>query len=498
MGLLAAIEDSPAFSTGVPLSAADLEVLRQNLLALDGVSYLPAPAFEWRYGIALEDFGRNPSPFWHGAFRFLTNMTTLYCYVNNSGLTSGDKLRITFTGDTITSTSDTTLTAGAQTITKTISALGFADGEVVALDVYLYNASRAASSVTWGTTRLDSLVLAPVEVSDAYPGVPTFGAISAANLNQLSNAVDWLTRTVGLHHRPRFQTVTRQLGPFGPRPDGRTGQANVRWNGSVRRTAQHAKVVASCTLLVLDGQYTETVVLKVDGTTRDTYNVPSTAGEYEFTLDYTIATAADGISYIEILYTRTSTEAIKGVVYNRLTIWDVRMDRTTEPSALVIAEMPARTSGTFTALQTWLNSLCTACTDIKARLDANPDIWARQYPYRRRNGLPINDEQVYYAPSRISWSPGRIGEALIVRGKAIEIGYGPIVLPDQPDSNEAIPRHYTVSYVLTESLVSGDQIDTVVHYLDSFPGLPPGASFAVLGVEARYAAERLLVTLQGV
>jgi hypothetical protein len=498
MGLLAAIEDSPSFTTAVPLSAADLEILRQNILALDGATYLPAPPFERIFGQSLEDFGRNPSPFWHGAFRFLSGMTTLYCYVNSSGLTTGDKLRITLTGDTVTSTADTTLTAGAQTITTTISALGFADGEVVRLDLYLYNASRGTSSIAWGTTRLDMIVLAPVAVSDSYPGVPTFGAISAANLNQLSNAVDWCVRTVGLHHRPLFQAVVREQGPFGPRPDGRGGLTWVHWVGGVRRTNEHAVLTVDAQMLVLDGQYAEKVELFVDGTLRATYTVPSTAGEYDFTLSYTIATTVDAISRVEVLYTRTGLEATAAVIYNRLTIWRVSMDRATDPTALVIAEKPARVSGTFTALQTWLNSLCTAVTAIKARIDANPDVWARQYPFKKRNGLPINDQQVFYAPSRISWSPGRIGEALIVRGKALTLSYGPLILPDQPDSNEAIPRHYTVKYVLNENIADGDAIETHVHYLDSFAALAPGAAFAVLGVETHYAAERLLVTAEGV
>lgn len=498
MGLLANIEDSPAFVTGTELSAADLEVLRQNILALDGASYLAAPAFEWRWGQSLTEWALNPSPFWFGGFRYLTGQTTLYVYVNNSGLTAGDKLRISFFGDaapdaTPTSTSDTTLTAGAQTITKTISGLGFADGEVVRLHLELYNASRPATNTAWGTTRLDMITIAPVAVADAYPGVPTFGAITKANLDQLSNATDWLIRQMGLHHRPLFQSTVREKGPYGPRSSPvKAGQDNVRWNGSVRRTAEHAVVMVDATLLVLTTGYAEKIELKVDDVVRDTYNVPSTLGEYDFTLDYTIATVADGVSRIEVLYTRTGTEPAEGVTYNRLTIWRVGMDRATDPTPISIAELPARTSGTFTALQTWLNALCTHVTAIKARIDANPDVWGRQYPFRRRNGLP-GFQFGYYAPNRISWSSGRIGEALIVRGQALTLARGPVILPDEPDDNGDNSRLYTVDYVLKDGATDGDTVRTQLHYLDSFAALAPGQSFAILGKECYYAAEQLLV-----
>jgi hypothetical protein len=496
MGLLASVTDSPAFVTDAELSAADLEILRQNILALDGASYLAATAFEWRWGQGLQEFGRNPSPFWAGGFRFLTGMTTFYIYVNNASLVAGDKLRLNLYGDSITNTTDTTLTAGAQTITKTISALGFADGEVVRAEIELYNATKPATGATWGTIRLDEVVVIPVEVADSYPGVPTFGSITAANLNQLSNAVDWLTRQMGLYHRPLFAATIREKGAYGPRTGGKAGQLNVRWNGSVRRTNQHAVVAADCTILVLDGQYTETVVLKVDDTIRDTYNVPSTPGEYDFTLDYTIATAVDGISRIEILHTRTSTEAAAGVIYNPITIWHVGMQRASEPTAITISEKPARTSGTFTALQTHLNDLCTKVTAIKARIDDNADVWARQRVFKRRNALD-HDQLVYFTPERISWSPGRIGESLIVRGKALRLGWGPLLLPDKPDNQETNKVLYTVKYVREEGIADGDEVETVVHYLDSFDGLPPGSAFAVLGTYAYYAAEQLLDTLQG-
>lgn len=491
-GLLAKVENSPDFVVDAMLSAADGEILRQNLLALDGASYLAAPAFEWRLGQSLTEFGRNPQPFWAGGFRYLSGMTTHYIYVGNSGLTTGDKLRIVYTGDTVTSSTDVTLTAGNQTITRTISGLGFAHGEVVRVDLLLYNASKPSTGASWGATILQEMVVTPVQIADSWPGVPTFGQITEANLDQLSNAVNWLIRTMGLHHRPLFAAVVRELGPYGPRASGKAGQANVRWNGSVRRTNEHAKLVVDATLLVLDPQYTEKVELFVDGVLRATYNVPGAAGEYDFQLTYTIATAVDGISQVELLYTRTSTEAASGVVYNRLSIWRVAMDRATEPTAASIAAMPERTTGNYTALQTWLNGLCTRVSAIKTRLDANVDVWGRQRLFKRRNAID-NDQLVFYAPARISWSPGRIGDALIVRGKAIKIGYGPLVLPNKPDStNDGIPRWYTTKYVREEDVASADTIRTVVHYLDSFGGLTPGAAFAILGVECYYAAEQLL------
>lgn len=496
MGLLAPVTDSPAFTTGAELSAADLEILRQNLLALDGASYLPPPTFGWRWGQGLEEFGRNPSPYWIGGFRFLTGMTTLYVYLDNSGLDSGDKIRIRLTGDGGFTSADTTLTAGTQTVSTTISGLGYTDGEVVTIDLELYNAGKAGSGASWGDIVIREVVVAPVGVADAYPGVPTFGAISAANLNQLSNAVDWLTRTMGLHHRPLFAAVVREKGPYGTR-GAKAGQLNVRWNGSVRRTNQHALLTADCTMLVLDGQYTETVQLIVNGTVRDTYNVPSSAGEYDFQLDYTLATTVDAIVEVEVLHLRTSAEATGGVVYNRLTVWHVGVDRATEPTPLAISELPARTSGTFTALQAHLNALCTAVTNIKARLDANPHVWQRQMVYKRRNALD-HDQLVYFTPNRISWSPGRIGESLVVRGKGIRLGYGPLQLPDEPDNQETNKVLYTVRYVREEGLADGEDIETVIHYLDSFAGLPPGAAFAVLGTYAYYAAEQLLDTLQGI
>lgn len=487
MGLLALCEDSPAFATSTELSAALLDIMRVNIEAMHMASYLGRNAFEWRWGERPENTQVNPCTVWRGAFRFLTGMTTLTITLNNSGLAAGDVLRVYLNG----AGTATTLTAGAQSVTRTIS--GYADGEIVELDLILYNAGRTADTAAWGTTEIRDITLTPVGLPDAYPGVPSFGAITAANLNQLSDATDWIMRWMGLLHAPLFCAILRENGPFGPATP-ELGQQTVSWRGSIRRTAEHTTLKAKVGVLILYPGYTESIVLKVNGATVATYSVPSTAGETNYTFSTTLATTVDAVVDLEIQMLRTAPDPeLDTPLVNRISLYRVWLERATTPTAAGLTACTARESLTFSALQTRLNAYGTALTAIKARLDANPDIWARQRPYRRRHSFD-DFQAAFFEPSRPSYSAARVGEALAVAGKGVSLHYGPFSYAEKPGLEDGL---YAVTTLRNETLIDGAQAAAALHWLDTFAGLAPGTGYLVRGDDLRYAAEQLLVTRYG-
>jgi hypothetical protein len=81
----------------------------------------------------------------------------------------------------------------------------------------------------------------------------------------------------------------------------------------------------------------------------------------------------------------------------------------------------------------------------------------------------------------------RHGDTLIVSGKNVNIGWGARMIDLQEDAW----RLYTYKYDKTQSLITGDAIDTQIVPLDSFVGLYPGQVYAIIGEQVNYVAEYL-------
>jgi hypothetical protein len=486
MGVLKIVDDSPSFATGQALSAEMLNLLRDNALALSEASYLGVTAHLDRYQVPPEDSDQNPVTVWRGGFVFLTGMDTLRIVTFMSGQASGDTLRV-YRGDGTGTYSDHTLANGLQTFTIAIDASGYAHGEVVLLRLDLLNGAPSTAHA-WGNIDIREVVVYPVELSDAFPGVPSFGAISAANLNQLSNCIDWLTRRMGLRYEPLMQSVIRRLGPWYDAVDGT--QADVRLTGSIRKSPLHGELVARGLVYVAYGA-TESIRLNVNGgAVEDTYTPPTTPGTYSWELIADISgEATDALVPWIVDYIRTGGSTSPQTV-NRWSVYEV-LTRPTTGTPATLAEQAARVVGTFSALQTWLNALCTIVDATYDRVVANYPVWQGQRAYRARFGIDDYQFKVF-EPGHVALAQRRTGEAIYVRGKGVSLGYGSgRFLEDK--QNEVGLYEFENSH--RESVIDGDSLATVRFYLDSVGGrLPAGAPFNLRGTDIFAAFEQLKVT----
>lgn len=483
MGVLKIVDTPPSFATGQALSAEMLNILRDNALALAEASYLGVSVHQDRYQIPPENNDQNPVTVWRGGFTFLDEMDTLRVVTFTSGQQSGDVLRV-YRGDGSGTYSEHTLANGLQTFTITIDGSGYDHGQVVLLRLDLYNSGGSATAYNWGNIDIREVTAYPVQLADSFPGVPSFGAISAANLNQLAECIDWLTRRVALRYEPLFQAVIRRIGPY---YDGSATQADVRMTGSLRRSPAQAEIVARGTVDVRYGA-TESIRLNLNGSVVDTYSVSTAAGTYGWELTASLgAFSTDTLVPFIVDYIRTGGTTDPNLV-NRWSVYEV-FTRPTSGTPATLAEQAARVPGTFTALQTWLNALCTIVDDAYDRFVANYPVWQGQRAYRARFGIDDYQFKVF-EPWGVAVRQSRTGEAVYVRGKGVSLGYGPGRFFEDKQNEVGA---YEFENFRRETVIDADAVETQRFYLDTAPGLPAGAPYNLRGVDLYYAAEQLKV-----
>jgi hypothetical protein len=497
MGLLSGVETNPDFATGSELSGALLNVIQSNTIILDAASRHGRGAFCEVFGEPPENVGLATTLLWRGGFKFVAGATTLTVVTSMSGVQSGDSFVVNRRSAAgVLVQNSFAFANGEQTHAVSLTAAGYAHDEVVVVEFYAVGTRPEGSGTYWGVIRILDAYISPIAPTTAWPGVPLFGAISEANLDQLSNAATWLARAIGLRTEPLFQAVIRKSGPYATTEV--PGHVTVRWRGSIVRTNGHPQVRALIRVMVKTTYSAETVVLKVGGVVVSTYTVPLVPGDYTHLFTYDASAVAVGARMdleIQALRTGPLDYPRSDGDRTRLTIYRVW----SEPSTGAIAALPPlapRSNATFGpssspgTLLNWLNTLRNQINAIKARLDANPEIWARQTLYRAR--YAFDDGQFeYYEPDTIALSMGRIGTALIVRGKGITVGYGPGEFDAKPIGDEG-GAPYPFTNFKTLNAIDADEVETQRIWLDSVPALPPFAPFNLRGVDLFYAAEELL------
>lgn len=504
MSLLAGVEPNPDFATGSELSAYALNALQANMAILDAASRYGRNATCGNYGEPPEN-GDDPNALlWRGGFKFVTGVTTLTIVTYSTGVQTGDALRIErIDGAGASATTTSALSNGLQTHTVTISGAGYANDEVVLVNLSLDTTrdfepepDGGWAGAFWGNFDIVEAYISPIAPADAWPGVPLFGAISEANLDQLSSAITWLARAIGLRTEPLFQAVVRKEGPYAAQsaPDRHT---TVRWRGGITRTNGHTQVRALLRVMVVGSYGAETISLKVNDVVVDTYAVPTTPGEYDKVLRYDASAVAVGaVMRLEVQHTRAdafgTNEQTSGAksFLSIFRVWS-------EPATGAIGTLPAlvaRASTTFGpsgsagTLQNWLNTLRNQVAAIFVRLSDNAPIWGRQHLYRAR--YAFDDEQFsFYEPSAVAMTMSRIGAALMVRGKGVNGGYGPGAFEEKRDPETGA---YPFTNFKTFAVIDADQVEQQRIWLDSVPGLPPFAPYNLRGVDIFYAGEELL------
>lgn len=483
MALLDTFETSQPLIVDVAASAAVLNQWRRNLYALDDATRLLQYAYCGGFGHPQERTRQNPYRESWGAFRFENGMTTLTAVTRCSGITAGDQLRLYLAGALVTTWN---LANGAQTHTATLPN-SFSRNQAIDVAFEVFNASKTTDpdAEIWGDIEIIAAYVSPVTVGDPYPGLPPAfsSALDCAATEQIASSLNWLVRQVGLRTRPAFQSVIRWHGPF-------QGQTSVRWFGSIQRSPIHAVLKANGSVIVMAPGATEQIRLRVDGATVATYNVPTVPGEYGFTLSYAMPQAAGSRLSLEVDHIRTAGGDSGQTPLTRFTLYRVWAEDSSGTAGLSIPELPTRQLVAWPTLRAFLNACITGAAAIKARIDANPDLWARQYLFRRRYAYD-DYQNGLFEPGMVATFFERAGNSLIVRGKSIKAGFGPQAFADQPDDKQF--GLYPFEATRAENLVDGDQVETVLVNLDVIDGLFGGDPYNLRGVDLHYAGEVLRI-----
>lgn len=496
MGILKNADDSPTFTDGDPLGATPLNVLRDTLVAVDEATRLGGYAFTSLYGQHPEENMEPAWVVWRGGFVFLAGMTTLRIVTLSSGTVTGATLRVylgdTGANDALPATyTDLILSAGQQTHPIPISGAGYTAGQVVRVHLELRRTEPVAPM------NVDILAVEALPVSLAgWPGVPTFGsaaAITAANLNHLAAASDWLVARCALRYDPLFILHLRRIGPF--RNAAGESDQNVRWYGSVRRTTLHPSVTARGRVMVVWGGATEEIQLVVQGSVVSTFNVPTSLGEHPWELTASLAGYSAGtLVGLQLRYVRNGPNVDNAPV-NRWTISEVFTPTPTGGGA-TLAPWAVRQGGvSAAALVSWLASLAALASAAYGRITSGNDgLWGVQRAFTARPASGM-DQFRWFEPWGVAGTWRRAGEALVGRGRGLSLGYGPGYFDEaalKAQGSGGIGAYPLVNN-RTHPFIDGDNVETGRLFLDSVPGLYAGAPYNVRGEELYYAAEQLKV-----
>ncbi|NJO81665.1 MAG: hypothetical protein HC828_02100 [Blastochloris sp.] len=215
--------------------------------------------------------------------------------------------------------------------------------------------------------------------------------------------------------------------------------------------------------------------------------MPGTIGDHSTVLSADLSSFSAGTTVpviIDMLKTAPSNDRPDTSRLSIFRVW-------TEPAGNTPADLDeqvARTLQSFTALRSWMVDLIALIQSTYDRIVANGEIWFRQPCYRARYAFDDSQFQ-WFEPGGVATALQRQGEALVVRGRAVTLGYGPARFDNE--FNEVGLE--TFANVLTEPVIDADAIENRVLYLDTIPGLAVGDPYNLRGVDLYYAAEWLKV-----
>lgn len=479
---MSAYHTPPIFTDNVGqlVSAADLDILRHNV----GL----AEHYTWRWSECLANSGGVETAFtihnytndegetqiaWDGYLMVKAGMTTVT--VEGRSLSVGTSVFSLWLNTT--KVVEWTPGNSAATWTKTAALSGYATGDVVRITIKVIPHNMSGG----GEIFVQDVYGSPLSVTDAWPGVPTFGAsYTAGQLTQLSNATAWVINRSGLIPRVPLLSMRYGLGSCAG-PDRR-----IVYCGTVGRYYSQQKLrlgwqVADNTLPDLHMEVWVNGALAYD-----TGTLPQGTIGGDNIIDLSsvpLGTRAE----IEIWSNQHATIPRSSYHFSFWTFWTIQgqaYDATiyTTPSLPPTAEV-VTSQATLTA---YLNNLASVISAAKARIDAQPNYYNRVRAQRRwfskydkADGLAIRRN-----PPRF-W---RCGDALIVNGKGVGIGYGGVDLPVDPIRGVSYAEY---KWLKTQQILDGETQGTQVLWLDTVPGVPRASAYYLTG-EVHWAEETLL------
>lgn len=507
MGLVDIYEDAPYFVDGVEFSGADGNILRNNAIFLDGLTQQPIKVFTHGiYAEAQHFMGRNKITLempraWTGAFHYRSGMTEAV-YEASGDRVDNERIRIYHKkvqdAGIGTLVYDAIWPEAHSIIIIDISALGYAENDIIETIVQVYypgpNYNNIAPKSGIHQVR-NAFVryMSDYPTETAFPGLPTFSgtSITATQLNQLSNAQDWMMNRLAMI--PRIPFVNGMFAN-GTHKSSYPWPANPFpvYYGWVKKTNGQDTLHGIIDYYTYNGQENIKVYVNdVLAYTSPTYT-NGAYGTLEFNID--ISALGDTIAYP----VRIDDEVVSGqgqaelelygdaIINSRFTIKVLEAtDSRSYTSAL--AEFDVLESMQFQTWKARMNNIAAITESAYDRINNNPELFDRAQMFRRKVG--VDDHQ----NSSLEWMSLpmniRLGERYIVAGRDVKIAWGGYSLTTAITS-EPTNRH-PYEFANEKQLIGADKIDIKEGYFDEFEGMFIGSTYFIIGKDLSFFAEYL-------
>jgi hypothetical protein len=482
----------PVFVTNTPLSPTDINTLLYNALALYSIAYLRGseayqsnatnggnPSVYTNWG------AHNPQTLWRGAFQYRTGQTTATFTLNITKVSS-ETVQIFFNGVSVYNAS---ISNGSQTINISITGLGYVDKTIVEV---LVNINRSNPALKNGQYLLEQAYVSPIVDPFTWPGLPTFGPISAANLNLLSSASDWLANRLSLVPYTLFQALMWVQ-------TNHNVATTYLWSGALDTSNGNTQFHMNYGMIPYNTA--EQIVVTANGTT--IYTSPTYAcTDYKATVvSDPVYVSVDISSYtspVDILVQSVITTAQpndgRPMHFNsKFRLRNIYVAQPNRPNPAAIAVSQFKESLSFATLQTRLQALTTLFQSVYTLIQNAPAVFARQHMFRRRfseqdTSGTFDHQENDLQTLMVARMGARQGDYLTVRGKAIKLAYGH---PTFTQATDIKVTNYTYAFTYETEVIHGESVQNVVVPLDQFKGLDIGDEYYLLGMDLRYAAESL-------
>lgn len=483
--MIQAFETPPTFFNNTEVSAIDLNVLRDNALALEGMTKRARNIHPIHY--ENDDFPKSDlaegSLLFNGGFRYITGLTQAVLRLHSYGVTSNAKYKILFNNAIVAS--------GAMTnnseydITIALPTLGYANNTLVYVEAYFYSspsdyANKRPNNVSIVDAYVTPLASGMTHIWPGLPSVTSDTAISAADLNQISDAETWLAERVSLVPYTPFIAELYQHGTH-------KIQTLALYHMQVMRKNSNNTLYG--TIYFVSRNKQTYIHISLEGGTYGTtvYGPYSYLQEVTIPVAINLATAGvpDG-TRIEVTIAEVVTDGDPElpIIDSRATIRDFYISGASYVPGTAIAESGILESLTFTNLKARINNIITSLQASYDRIANNTDIFNKQ-SMSRSQMLLLNAHREKVGSLHLAGFIRR-GDVLYVRGKGISIGYGGIATKRPDDSED-----WTFEFNKSSTLIDGDANASKIFYLDQFEDLFPGEKYYIYGDELNYVAEYL-------
>lgn len=480
--------DSPLFYDDTELSAALINILRDNSEAIKNSAVLPQPAFDIHRVLSVV----NNTDIWRGGFQYRVGLTTAAFVIYSKEVSGeGEHDIVIYFDDVEVARYDAAVggynVGGFVGTNITINTLGYTDYQIITVRITAEpRPGGGDDDATKGVQYVFDAYTYPLSSVNVgtWPGVPSFGTLTATKLNQLSNAEDYLANRLALVPMPLSMSYIQWMGTNNPKyPNFRYFTArSTNGNRRIKTTVYYICQQTSASISLTVGSVTWT-------------QGPYTKGQHvliqfdEDMISAGLSADTDYFSYLtEVVHTPGSnSDGHGGFIFSRIDNGPIRFTANSYSLATPVTTSVVHESLTFAQLQTRLNDIASIISTAYSTVSSNLRVFDRATMSRSRMG--ISAEQSEYWATTFVPSIYRQGDLLWVKGQGLKIAYGPVTQKAKSDSKPNDIQEYTFLY--EKELLDGDKVSQQFFYLDQFEGLYPGMRYYIIGKDVIYAAEHL-------